>query len=348
MPQFLGRYTPLNPVLSGDLVCDECNNGFGSLERNFHEDSEEGITGQMLNIDDRHSIRLRGKNVKMVKSSGLGSGFLDNLFPFLKPEGDRLVVELKPQLQLKNYDGVYQVFLPEALRRIKKNGAEFRKVKDRISKLEQKDILVMAFAMHEKDDAGHASIVQLLADFGIPYKAKETTFTPIETEGKVFGVEMQCSVNHDIGRVLAKVAMNYFAFCTATEGRRGDLFGENFDKIRRFIVGDQSVPLKEIVVSLDKDLILGEEALLNKRFLGHVVVFEEVNGQIVARLSFWGSRIYEIVLGTVPEGMKGENFGCGHMFNPYEQQIHNMSHEQKDELTEEDLKASFGLYKRVR
>jgi hypothetical protein len=348
MPQFLGRYTPLNPVLSGDLVCDECNNGFGSLERNFHEDSEEGITGQMLNIDDRHSIRLRGRNVQMTRNSGFGVEFLDNIFPFLKHDGDRLIVDLQPQVQLKNYDGVYQVFLPEALKRIKKDGSEFRKVKDRILKLDKKDIRVIAFAMHEKDDEGHASIVQLLADFGIPYEAKETVFAPIETEGKMFEVSMQCTVNHDLGRVLAKVAMNYLAFCAASDGQREALFGENFDKIRRCIAGDEAVPLKEIIVSLDKDVILGEEAQRNKRLLAHVVVFEEVNGQIVARLSFWGKRIYEVVLGSMPEALRGNNFGCGHVFNPFEQQIYNISNEPKYDATEEDMKASFGLYKKVR
>lgn len=76
IPQFLGTFSPLNPLFKGDLVCDQCNNTFNPLETNFKEDSEEGIYGQMLNIERNNSVRLRGKNVKLKFKSGIGSDFL--------------------------------------------------------------------------------------------------------------------------------------------------------------------------------------------------------------------------------------------------------------------------------
>lgn len=349
MPQFLGTFSPLNPVLVGDLVCDTCNHAFSPFERNFHEDSEEGITGQMLNIDNRHSVRLRGKNVKMVTSNGIGVDMLDQVFPFFKREAERLVVELKPQVQLRNYDGVYQVFLPEALRVIKKDGREFRDVKKRIAGLQQKDIRIFAPADHAGDEAAFSSVVALLVDFGITYKEGEKAFSAIEKrEGTPFEISMECTVNRDIGRVLAKIAFNYFAYCANTSQKSDILFGENFDRIRQFIRGDESIALKDVVISLDKDVILGEERDGQKRLLAHVVVFEEVNGQIIAKLSFWGRRIYEIAIGAIPSDLSVRNFGCGHVFDPFKQRIHNISQQPKHDVAEDELRATFGLEKKIR
>jgi len=110
IPQFLGKFSPLNPLFKGDIVCDQCNNEFSPLETNFKEDSEEGIYGQMLNIQGNNSVRLRGKNIELKFTSGMESNFFNNIFPFLRWNRDKFVIEIKPQVQLKNYEGIYQIF----------------------------------------------------------------------------------------------------------------------------------------------------------------------------------------------------------------------------------------------
>lgn len=349
IPQSLGTFSPLNPLFKGDLVCDRCNSSFSALETNFNEDSEEGIYGQMLNIEGSNSVRLRGRNVKLKFDSGLGSDFFNDIFPFLKRVEDKLVIEIKPQVHFKNYEEVYQIFLPEALRKIKKDSSNFKRVKDRISKLDKKDIRIFAGANHEGDNDNFSEIVTLMKDFGVDYKEKEKQFSKFEDrKDNQFGVEMECTVNAEIGRVLAKIAFNYFAYCAEQEQRKDILFGEWFNKIRNFISGDTTIPLKDIVISVDKNVILNEERNQKHRLLAHIIVFEEVNGNIIARETFWGKRVYEIAIGEFPNGFSTINFGCGHVFDPFGKNLYNLSQKPKPEMTKEDLRATFGLFKRVR
>ncbi len=349
IPQSLGTFSPLNPLFKGDLVCDKCNHSFSPLEANFNEDSEEGIYGQMLNIEGSNSVRLRGKNVKLKFDSGLGSDFLNNIFPFLKRMEDKLVIEIKPQVHLKNYEGVYQIFLPEALKKIKKDTGNFKRVKDRISKLDKKDIRIFAGANQENDNANLSEIVTLMKDFGIDYKEKEKQFSKFEDrKDNQFGVEMECTVNAEVGRVLAKIAFNYFAYCAEQDQRQDILFGAWFNKIRNFINGDKAVPLKDIVISVDKDVILDEERNRKHRLLAHIIVFEKVNGNIIARETFWGKRVYEIAIGQFPNSLDFLNFGCGHAFDPFRKNLYNLSQQPKLEMTEADIRATFGLFKKIR
>src|SRR3989339_349599 len=137
IPQFLGTFEPISPTLKtkDKLVCQNCNSKiFSSLETEFKEDSWEGITGQMLNLTRSNSVRIRGTNAKMECLSGLGDKFFDEIFPFLKEENKKFVVDLKPQIKVRNYAGEsgYQIFLFDALKDIKKSPKKFKRVKERI------------------------------------------------------------------------------------------------------------------------------------------------------------------------------------------------------------------------
>ena len=109
IPYSLGRFEPVNPTIK-NLVCDHCNSViFNRLESNFKEDSYEGFTSQLHNIEGHSCIRLRGKNVKNIKFDwGFNDDFLNKIFPVLKPENGEIKAYPVPQIQLKNHDGVYQ------------------------------------------------------------------------------------------------------------------------------------------------------------------------------------------------------------------------------------------------
>jgi hypothetical protein len=87
IPQFLGGFTPLNPILkkSDGLVCKKCNSkSFSALETILKEDSEEGRFSQQLNLQGNGSVRVRGHRVKMNLNTGDPNSSLNSMFPFLK------------------------------------------------------------------------------------------------------------------------------------------------------------------------------------------------------------------------------------------------------------------------
>ncbi len=351
MPQFLGKFTPLNPIIKGDLTCDRCNSIFSKLETNFKEDSEEGIYSQMLNLDNHGSIRLRGKNVKMKCISGIGEDFFNKTFPFLEVQNDKIVAVFKPHIKLKNYDGVYQIFIPETLKKIKQNKKKFLQIKERMKNLNKKDICIFADANYEGDNKNYNEIVSLLKNFGIiNYKEKQGRYANLQNvKGKKLKVNMECTINKDIARVLAKVAFNYFAYCAKQDNREDILFSDEFSPIRNFIYGrDKNLRLKDIIRSIDKDFILGEEKIRDERLIAHIVTFNIDNGNIIASQTFFGKRVYEIIIGEAPQEFLVDNFGCGHVFDPFSKTIINLTQELPVNPTKEGVRASFGLFKRKR
>lgn len=124
IPQFLGTFSPVNPTIQADdgLVCERCNSHiFSALETEFTEDSWEGITGQMLDITGSNSVRIRGSNVRMECLSGMNDSFFNEIFPFLTKQDKKFVVDIKPQVKVRNYAGQngYQIFSLNALEKIK-------------------------------------------------------------------------------------------------------------------------------------------------------------------------------------------------------------------------------------
>jgi len=345
IPACLGSFSPLNPTITAKdgLICDTCNTRiFSPLETNFIEDSYEGVTGQRLNIEGRNSVTIRGKNFKIDQLSGFGDKFFDEMFFFLKPQDGKLVPEFKKQIKLRRFQGGYRVFLPEALKAMKPGTAKFKKISNDLKKLSQKDMCIFADSRESVDQ-----IILLLKDFGINYKensTKDKFFLPGEKiEVKE---DYTCRIDMDVARVLVKIAFNYFAYCAIQENATVFLYQPEFECIRKFISNGEGT-LKEIIPSINEEPILLEEARDRKRFIAHFIAFREENGMIVARATFFGlPPIYKIVLGKIPPGLHREGFGCGHAFNPFSHKIHNLSQKEYRELTEEQMRLSFGLFKR--
>jgi len=345
IPACLGSFTPLNPTVTAKdgLICDACNTRiFSSLETNFIEDSYEGVTGQRLNIEGRNSVTIRGKNFKIDQLSGFGDKFFDEMFFFLKPQDGKLVPELKKQIKLRRFQGGYRVFLPEALIAIKPGTAKFKKISNDLKKLSQKDMCIFADS-HESVN----QIIRLLKDFGVNYKEKKVKdrhFSP--GERLEIKEDYTCRINIDVGRVLAKIALNYFTYCTIQEKATTFLYRLEFDYIRKFISSGEGT-LKEIIPSINEEPILLEEAKEKKRFIVHFITFREEDGIIVARTTFFGCpAVYKIILGKIPPEFHQKGFGCGHAFDPFSHQIHNLFQREPRELTEKQIRLSFGLFKR--
>lgn len=345
IPTSMGSFTPLNPTLLAvyGVVCDTCNGDiFSPLEVNFIEDSLEGVYGQRLNTDGRNSVTMRGNNFQIEKLVGFGDHFLDQMFFFLQLKDGKVVPVLKDQIKLKRFQGGYRVFLPEALETIKKDSSTFERIASDLQKLDQKDMAIFAES-RERIDA----IILLLKEFGVNYVEKETHGKELKPDEKIIVEEnYTCTINHDIGRVLAKTAFNYFAYCAVQDGMTHLLYGDEFRAIREFTHADTG-NLREIIPSINEEMILYQEREKNMRLHAHVINFLSEDGNIIVRMTFFGrSAIYKIIIGRLPNELNNEHFGCGHAFDPFSHQIMQLSQLQPEGQAEEQIRATFGLFKR--
>lgn len=349
IPQSFGTFTPLNPNIKGDVVCDGCNTKiFSPLETNFIEDSMEGFFAQRLNLNNRNSITMRNNNFKVDTDSGFGHDFFDQMVFLLKPENGKIVAYPKTQIKFRGLGGQScRVFFPEALKQIKKDSKLLQKLSADMKKLSQKDIYIFDETDKDLDEA-----IALLSDYGVSYDQNNHKRHAVSFEEDTkYELTEDCAamVNHEIGRVLAKIAMNYFAYCCIQDKKESLLFLPNFDPIRNYIIkGDGK--MKDFIVSVNEDPITYEENQSRKRIVAHIINFVEENGMVVARMTFFGlSAIYKIILGKMPDGIPAKNFGCGHLFYPFSKNIINMANKPTpEELTPEHIRATFGIQKRYR
>lgn len=352
VPQFLGSFSPVNPVIQkrDRLVCETCNSvTFSALENIYKEDSEDGLLAQRLNLNNSGSIRIRGERLKIETVSGFGDEFFNQIFPFLKPQDNRIVVDLKPQIKIRNYRDGYQVFLIDELEKIKeRDGRKFEQVKKRMLKVKPADFSIFTFG-EKNDEQDLTDAIALLKSFGIDYKERKRHFAPTSNlEGQQWEENLQCILDTDITRIIAKIAFNYLAYCAIHGNQTKTLFLKEFEQVRNFIAGKSTLGAKDIIISIDKDVILGEEKGSNTKHIVHLLTFECIDSKIVAKLSFFGRHVYEVFIGATPDEYKSESFGCGHAFDPFIGTIIPLSQNPADALSETELRNSFGLFKRVR
>lgn len=349
IPRCLGTFQPLNPTLKSQdgLVCDKCNTSiFSPLETVFMEDTLEGVHGQRLNIQGKNSVTVRDHYFKVDQQlTGFGEDFFTQMFFFLRPQDGEIVPDLKNQIKLHRRQGGYRVFLPEALESMRNDSLEFRKISADLQKLNQKDMCIFGESQELVD-----KMIVLLKRFGVDYKEKKSSSKFFKPGDKVeLHENYSCRLNIDLGRVLTKIAFNYFAYCAKQSALQRILYAPNFDKIREFVHKGSGVRgIKEIIPSISEEPILWDEKAEGKRFIAHFINFRAEDGNIVARMTFFGlPTIYKIIVGLLPKELNQKSFGCGHVFNPFNGWIGNLSQQVSEAPTEEQLRLSFGLFKRI-
>ena len=213
-----------------------------------------------------------------------------------------------------------------------------------MKKLSQKDMAIFA-----ENHTELKQIIALLHEYGVKYKEKKTHNKELKPGDKVFIDEKyDCSINIDIARILAKIAFNYFAYCAIQENKKDILYLPNFDKIRRFIHVGTIGKIKEIIPSISEDPILKEEIDQKKRLIFHLINFRSEGGQIVVRMTFFGLQpIYKVIIGPIPEELNFNKFGCGHGFDPFNHTLHNLSQNPITNPTVDQMRLSFGLFRRI-
>ncbi len=344
IPRFFGSFKN-NPTIIG-RICDNCNSKiFNPLETRFKEDTEEGIYYQMFNFEDSYQIRIRGKNVKTSFASGLENDFFNEIFPFFRHNGTGWKIALLPQIKIKRYgDNGYLVLLIEKLKKIKQNPKKFQEVKNFLEGVQSKDFSIFVGVNDKEDETTLQKAISLVRELGIDYKEKKSAYAPI-IKNREFGVSMDCSIGNDAGRIISKIAFNYFIFCAIGSGKEIILSYPAFDKIKSYILGKIDVSIKEIIPAVERETILFDEKIKNVRFIGHTIVFYQRGEDLIAQVSFLGKMTYTVLLAKIPDELKIESFGCGHLFNPINGDILGLTKNRKKWGTGQEI--WFGLFNKI-
>lgn len=345
LPSLLGSFTPLNPTFLAEdqMVCDACNTRvFSRLETIFAEDTGEGVYAQRLCLGARKSVILRGQRFSIARIQGFGDAFFDSMFLFLEHTENGARVVLRDQIKVRRFEDGYRVFLPEALEALTPGSSEFKRIAEALQRATPADISVFA-----KSTETHTRIIDLLRTFGVDYRHKEPRWHPI-TPGRPDFIEEihEGEIDKDVGRVIAKIAFNYFSYCALQSRKRALLLSSNFSSLRAF-VGDGQGDVKDTIPSFNEPPILQDERDRGQRIVAHMVSFLPEGRKIVARLTFFGLHVYKVVLGDLPAELSRDDFGCGHIFDPFGGRILNLVQRPPPNADENELRATFGLFKRI-
>lgn len=345
VPKLMGGFN--NNTLLHKLVCDTCNSKvFSPLESEFKEDTVEGLRFQMVNFNNDSQIRVRAEKVIRTIKAGFKEKMFDDMFPFLKIQADgTFKVASVPQIVIKNNNGKgFTVLIADKLKNINKQSSRFRDLKYWFRNTDQKNVSIFVGSNEANDQKEMEEAIQLVRDLGIDYKEGKRIFVESkDIEGTKLETELKATVNNSVGRIIAKIAFNYFAYCAEKEGRADILFSPSFNKIKKYILGELDVPIKEIIPLMQTEPIIQDEKVENSRLLGHMVSFRQHGDYIIAELSFLGGNIYTVVLGEIPDEFKRKDFGCGHIFDPISRNIHQLT--KNESKWGSGQEAGWGLFK---
>ena len=254
----------------------------------------------------------------------------------------RIVPRIRSQIKFKRRSGGYRVFFPERLSTIDPESKEFAKKSQELQSLERENISIFGSDRDSLDE-----IVALLRTFGVNYQEKEARLRQTAPGDHIeVHEEYSCTIDNDIGRVLAKVAFNYFAYCASRENREDILFLPHFDSIRNFVHAGQG-ELRSFIPSIAEEPILYEERNANLRRIIHLINFLPDNGNLVARLTLFGREaVYMIILGPMPPELLSEDLGCGHAFDPLNHVVLNLTQNPETLANPRNEAAEYGLFRR--
>lgn len=345
MPACMGAFRPLNPTITATdgLVCDSCNGEtFNRLETIFTEDSYEGVLSQRLDLLPGKSVTLRDQRFKITKRLGFGDNFFNTMFPFLRPGAGGYEVELRNQVKVRGLASGSRVFLADRLAAMRPDSRAFRLVARDLRHIPSSNVAIFAESVTAVED-----IVSVLQRLGIQYSPRSIVQYNLPSNEAV-EEDYDGTIDSDIGRVLCKVAFNYFAYCALKCGRQDILYRTEFDALRRFLwLGEGR--LQDHITSFREQPILFKDRESEQDTLAHFVTFREVDGQVMSQLSFFASGfVYRIVLGALPPELAVAHFGCGHAFDPFGGAIFKLGQAAPtaDEVNK-PVHRTFGLFNRI-
>lgn len=346
VPELLGSFAN-NPTLIG-WVCDICNTQtFNPLEVRFKEDTEEGISCQMMNFNNSSEIRIRNSKSKFTFELGFGDPMFNDTFPFLTYKDGGWKITFIPQIRIKGYGKTgFIILLVDKIKDLPRDGKKWKKIKNILRNFKSKDVSIFTHGEDDPERKDLNAAMDLVRELGIDYKPgteKQMPFVGDGSDKVQANVSIDITLGSDTARVLAKIAFNYFAYCAISSGEESILYHPNFSKIKSYILGEIELPIKDIIVNKPSyHPLTFDEASRNSRLVGHMITLTNKNGKLISQVTFGGRLVYEILLGDMPLEISKPNFGNGHMFDPFQKIIVGMT--QNPEKWGSDIPISFSLF----
>lgn len=285
-----------------DCVCAGCNNEFGrTIDRWLATDSIETVK-RLQKFGSKSGKRVRMKRLVIYIPTEEKYGMFRGAKLWL--DFTRIDNILFPaQIGLLNDKGVREFFTNEDLAN--------PEVVSRAKSLSKKNIIILG----PSQDA-HDSMVELVKELGIikEYNIKTSGGLPegvVENDRIIIGARI--TIDRDIQRAIAKIAVNYLAKIKGSDF----VLKPCFDEIRSFVNG---IVVKGRLVFSDNEPILYDESKKFKHFDGHMFTFNREGDQLISRISLFNDLSYTVVLakklGSIWYPLKS-----GHAFNVHSLKI---------------------------
>ncbi len=310
IPQAFGRFAN---NLTLHCVCNTCNQIFGdSLELAFNRDSWEAINRFRYGLKSLEElVDLRYRNVSLTYS---GPGDWHGVrFVFFNESG-QIVLDLPPQLGIKERDGKWVYF---TLAEVKKLSKEF------LSNFETKGQI----QVFTKNPEEYAQIVEELGRLGINF-SKAGELDNLELDKEFEGqADIRVHMNNVIIRGISKIAFNYLAYCLGAEYA----LRQDFNNICSFICSGSEEFQPPFFPS--NAPILFDEPEQGIRRLGHVIVLGWSRGHLdmKVKVSLFNDITYSVILCRSYVGIY-HDIRHGHFFNLKTMSVHELHHTNKNLL----------------
>ncbi len=336
VPQSLGVFTPKTLLIEGDLVCDQCNTRFSGLETLFIEDTWEGMISKDVIRDRPRGLERRGKLFSHTTDFPSDQGIFDKYHHYLEMNEGKLVSKFVPQISLVDKVSGKKIVHPFS-EIVKASNSKKKRLRVRYN---SRKFEIGIYALHDFqiDEA-----IRILHDLEIDYNEKERA--QIKEQPTSVKAEIHGTINPPITRVIVKVAFNYLVHAANEEGSTSELFGDEFNPLRAFVMGDDEL-FKDLLIDISPEPLLMTPEMKPVRYFAHILSFDEEEGFLMAKINFYGiPLIYKVCLGKMPIGWQKEKFGSGHLFDPVSKEIQQLIRAPHFPKTPPPL--TFGLFQKT-
>lgn len=213
---------------------------------------------------------------------------------------------MPPQIGFKDENGQYVYFTKDDL--------NYSPNLEIAKKLSQKQIKLLA----PKDLLN--DLITFAKEKGLEWKPDENGRFGLSEDALDDGklkLDISGVIDLDLQRAIAKLALNYLTKVSGHEY----VLGGRFDEIRDFINGGEDkkfvTPEHNTLLTTDTD---------NERSFGHIFIVEELNNNLVAKISLFNQGFAYIVDLTKDAGTSMNHYTSGHFYDPNRSEIFEIPH----------------------
>jgi hypothetical protein len=303
LSQSFGRFR--NNFTLNKTVCDTCNQYFGdNLEIHLARETIEGMKRFEHNLKKAKLYKSPGKKSKLTIKVVEGPFRGAHAFREYSNIEKRIVLKPLPQVGFKKSDiDEYDYF--------------------HLEDIPEKEYLLETYDLKPKK-----SIVVLGCAFEDAQKYLAEKKIIFHNDGSgyplTYDSDMGCEVTWAIGQVIyrgiAKIAFNYFTYWAGSK----TAMNESFNPIREYIRYGRKTAYP-VVIIIEK-AILGDEPIVGKRRLGHLLTIDWSKNKrsIVAQVSLFNFMTYSVI---IAKDFQDKTFSLrkGNFFNVANQEIMELS-----------------------